>query len=219
MVFRVTQPLARELRWRIVAKADSMTLVVRRCVQCAAGKSYEREQLVAVAGQAGGGLGVLVVVALAPLVEGALGLRPRWPTVDERRHARPRRQHRRPHPAQDLPHRLPRRRHPQGRRPKLAVKPHDAQRIARPERRHAVDRHPREKRPRARAEWQRRFEGTQYPPPAHDAHRAPVIPHRPTSPHRPGLPPGPAESHSSCPGPADRSGPWSRGTGSSPACA
>ncbi len=76
-----------------------------------------------------------------------LRLRPRWPTVDERRHARPRRQHRRPHPAQDLPHRLPRRRHPQGRRPKLAMKPQDAKRIACPERRHAVDRHTREKRP------------------------------------------------------------------------
>ena len=43
-------------------------------------------------------------------------------------------------------------RHPHGRRPKLAVKPQDAKRIARPERRRAVDRHPREKRPRTRAE-------------------------------------------------------------------
>ena len=42
MVWRVTQPLARELRCRIVAKADSMTLVVRRCVQWAAGEVVER---------------------------------------------------------------------------------------------------------------------------------------------------------------------------------
>ena len=39
------------------------------------GEVVEREQFVAVASQAGGGLGVLVVVALEPLAEGALGLR------------------------------------------------------------------------------------------------------------------------------------------------
>jgi len=33
MVARVTQPFARSLRWRIVAKADSIGLVVRRCTQ------------------------------------------------------------------------------------------------------------------------------------------------------------------------------------------
>ena len=40
------------------------------------GEVVEREQLVAVASQAGGGLGGLVVVPFEPLVEGALGLRP-----------------------------------------------------------------------------------------------------------------------------------------------
>lgn len=40
------------------------------------GEVVEREQLIAVTGQAGGGLGVLVV-ALEPLVECALGVRPR----------------------------------------------------------------------------------------------------------------------------------------------
>ena len=38
------------------------------------GEVVEREQFVAVASQAGGGLGVLVVVTLGPAVEGALGL-------------------------------------------------------------------------------------------------------------------------------------------------
>ena len=41
---RVTQPFARELRWRMVASADSITFVVRRCTQCAAGKSEAEEQ-------------------------------------------------------------------------------------------------------------------------------------------------------------------------------
>ena len=41
------------------------------------GEVVEREQLVAVTGQAGGGLGVLVIVVLQPLVEGPLGVRPR----------------------------------------------------------------------------------------------------------------------------------------------
>lgn len=39
IVFRVTQPLVRELRCRIVANADSTAFVVRRCTQCLAGKS------------------------------------------------------------------------------------------------------------------------------------------------------------------------------------
>ena len=37
----MTQPFAREFRWRMVAKADSITLAVHGCVQCAAGKSQD----------------------------------------------------------------------------------------------------------------------------------------------------------------------------------
>ena len=39
MVLRLTQPLLRAVRWRIVAKVDSIGFVVRRCTQCSAGKS------------------------------------------------------------------------------------------------------------------------------------------------------------------------------------
>ena len=39
--WRVTQPFTRKLRWRMVAKADSTTLVVRTCVQCAAGTLWK----------------------------------------------------------------------------------------------------------------------------------------------------------------------------------
>ena len=60
MVWRVTS--------RIVAKADSMRSKVRPV----------RGGEVELASQAGGGLGVLVVVALEPLVEGTLGLRLRF---------------------------------------------------------------------------------------------------------------------------------------------
>ncbi len=53
----------------------------------------------------------------------------------------------------------------------------------------------------------------------HAMYREPVIAHRPTPPRRSGQPPGPAGSHSSCPGLPDRSGPSSPETGSSQACA
>ena len=39
MLWRVTQPLARLLRWRMVANDDSITLVVRKRVQWTPGKS------------------------------------------------------------------------------------------------------------------------------------------------------------------------------------
>jgi len=42
------------------------------------GEVVEGEQLVTVTGQVGGGLGVLVLVTLEPLVEGALSLRSRF---------------------------------------------------------------------------------------------------------------------------------------------
>ena len=39
MVLRLTHPLVRAVRWRMVEKVDSMGFVVRRWTQCSAGKS------------------------------------------------------------------------------------------------------------------------------------------------------------------------------------
>ena len=62
-------------------------------------------------------------------------------------------------------------RHGHGRRPKLAAKAQDPQRVAGPQRRHVVDRHAGEEGPGAGAERQGGLKGAQHPPPAHDAHR------------------------------------------------
>src|SRR5664279_4083564 len=64
-------PFDRIVRWRTVAKVLSMGLVVRRCFQCSAGKSYQ--QRVPILAQAVGRLLVFGRVALDEGIERQLG--------------------------------------------------------------------------------------------------------------------------------------------------
>lgn len=59
---------------RMVAKADSITLVVRMCVQCAAGKSWKASSFTRSRARQIGRLRVLALVAGDEVLEGVLGL-------------------------------------------------------------------------------------------------------------------------------------------------